>query len=192
MLDRKRNPPLREYTSKPYTRHTSRLRPHRLSRAHTDLHSSALTGSSIPRPESTTAPFARQQASPQIQLSPAMASRRPSNWPSTSSPPTQRSTQSTQVLSTAAFRLLHPSPPLALHRTATIPKSRRRSSISKLVLANSTVLHASITLHLQRTRSFLSTSQTTSPQSGSRLLYPRPKARVYRSSTTVSHTASTN
>jgi hypothetical protein len=191
MLDRKRNTPLRAYISEPYTRHTSRLRPHRLSRAHTDLHSSALTGSSIPRPESTTAPFARQQASPQIQLSPAMASHRPSNWRSTS-PPTQRSTQSTPVLSTAAFRLLHLSPLLALHRTATIPKSRKRSSISKPVWASSTVLHASITLHLRHTRSFLNTSRTTSPQSGSRLLYPRPKARAYRSSMTVSHTASTN
>ena len=41
--------------------------------------SSALTGWSIPLPESTTVPFARQLASLQIQLSPAMAFSRPRN-----------------------------------------------------------------------------------------------------------------
>jgi hypothetical protein len=133
MLDRKRNTSVCTYISPSFTRHASRHRPHRLPRAHTDLNSSALTGLSILRPESTTVLFAHRQALLQIQLSPAMVSPRPSNWHSTSSPPTQRSTQSTQVPSTAASRLLHPSPLLALHRTATIPRIQRLSSISKPV-----------------------------------------------------------
>ena len=85
--------------------------------------SSALTGWSIPLPESTTVLFARQPASLQIQLSPAMASCNPNNWHSTSSPPTQRSTQFTQVLSTAAFKPWPLSRLLALRRTAKTLKS---------------------------------------------------------------------
>lgn len=85
--------------------------------------SSALTGSSIPKPESTTVPFVHQLASLQTQLSPAMAFGRPSNWHSTSSPPTQRSTQSTQAPSTAVSKPWHLSRLLALHRTPKTPKS---------------------------------------------------------------------
>jgi hypothetical protein len=88
----------------------------------TDLSSSVPTGSSIPRLESTTAPFVHRQAFPQIQHSPATELHRPSNWPSTSSPPTQRSMPSTQALSTVAFRHLHRSPQLARHRTTRIPR----------------------------------------------------------------------
>jgi hypothetical protein len=89
----------------------------------TDRISSVPTGSSTPKLENTTAPFVHRQAFPQIQHSPAMELHRPSNWPSTFSPPTQRSMPSTRAPSTVASKHSHHSPRLVLNRTARTPKS---------------------------------------------------------------------
>jgi hypothetical protein len=155
----------------------------------TDRTSSVPTGSSTPKLESTTAPSVHQQAFPQIRHSPAMESHKPSNWPSTSSPPTQRSMPSTRAPSTVASRLSRPSPRLALPRTAKTPKSRKLSSTSKPVWGSSTALHDSTTPRPPLTTSWPNTSPTTLPRNRTPSSSPPQRARVSPNCTTASPTA---
>jgi hypothetical protein len=158
----------------------------------TDLSSSVPTGSSIPRLESTTALFVHRQVFPQIQHSPATELHRPSNWPSTSSPPTQRSMPSTQALSTVASRHSHRSPRLALHRTPRIPRLSKLWSTLKPVWESSTASHDSTIPRLRHTTSSPNTSPTTSPRNRTPSSFHRPKARAFPSCTTASPTACTS